>query len=137
MYLALLADEEKQLFLRAAVALSRIDGDFAAQEEEMLIAYCEEMSVSSKTAEWQNVDIDRRAVIDKIAAVSGAVGQKIILFEMIGLAMVDGSYDRCEADFINEAAQKFNLSTEYVARCEKLLGDYLQLQGQISELVLE
>ena len=62
--------------------------------------------------------------------------KKIIIFETIGLALVDGNYDKTERTIIEQIAKTFEVKESYTKECEQLLEEYLKLQNRINQTVL-
>lgn len=62
--------------------------------------------------------------------------KKIIIFETIGLALVDGNYDKTERTIIEQMAKTFEIKESYTKECEQLLEEYLKLQNRINQTVL-
>ena len=133
MYLSILSNEEKKLFLDLAYDLASADGDVGAEEKTMVQHYCEEMDI-----EWIPIfPIDRAEIIEKIKNNSTIESKKIIIFELIGLAMADNKYEEAEKNIIMTISSKIDLTMDYVEKCEKIIGEYLLLQGKINSLILE
>lgn len=133
MYLPLLKENEKELFLGLAHGVSLLDGTLGNEEQQMLESYCAEMGVSIKLL--HNISpLD--TVVDQLSLNSSMLTKKIIIFEIVGLAMSDGSYDNVEKDFIASLIPKFNLSNDYLSQCESYISDYMNLQSKINALVM-
>ena len=62
--------------------------------------------------------------------------KKIVIFETIGLALVDGNYDKTERTIIEQMAKTFEIKESYTKECEQLLEEYLKLQNRINQTVL-
>lgn len=134
MYLAVLNETQKKLFLGLAYHIAQADGVYHDAEKSMMAAYCLEAqieldeTITAKTAE---------AIIDELSDVCGEREKKIIIFEAIGLAMADNIRDIAEEKLIRTAITKLGVTEAYSAGCVKLLKNYMQLQGQINQLVIE
>ena len=57
-------------------------------------------------------------------------------FELIGLCLADGNYDKSEKEFINNLCSELNVENVYSDKCEEYVRDYLKLQLKINELVI-
>lgn len=132
MYLALLKENEKEQFLSLAVALACTDGDFGKEEHFMITLYCDEMGVEDHIP----TIADKNLIIDEVIKNSEIQNKKIFIFELIGLAMADNSYEESERTFLNDTAVKFGLNENYVKNCENIISEYLQLQNKINNLVI-
>lgn len=92
MYLAILNDEQKNLFLNIAKKLASTDGDFSEDERQVIDGYCHEMSVSVV----KKLDIAKEDMIERLGSISNTIEKKIIVFEFAGLVMVDSNFDESE-----------------------------------------
>jgi len=134
MYLAILNEEEKKLFLGLAYHIAMADGVYCDEEKLMMFSYCKEMQIDLDEAITSKPVSD---IIDEMADICAEREKKIIVFETLGLALVDGNYDVSEQKLINIVAKKFGISDEYITKCEKIIKRYIQLQSQINSLIIE
>ena len=132
MYLALLKQNEKENFLKLAVALSSVDGNFGEEEHFMISQYCDEMGIDNHIP----TDIEKDFVINNIANDSSEQNKKIIIFELLGLAMSDKNFAEAEETLIISLAQKLDLNADYVASCKEMITKYLELQTQINNYII-
>ena len=134
MYLQFLKENDKENFLSLAHGVSLLDGTLGNEEQQMLDSYCSEMDVSNKLLQ-SIVPLDT-AVIN-LTNDSSLLTKKIVIFELVGLVMSDGSYDKVEKDFIVSLISEFNLTNDYLSKCESYISDYMLLQAKINTLVVE
>lgn len=132
MYLALLKQNEKENFLKLAVALSSADGNFGEEEHFMISQYCDEMGIDNHIPN----DIEKELVVNEIAVDSSEQNKKIIIFELLGLAMSDKNFAEAEETLILSLAKKLGLNAEYVASCKEMITRYLELQNQINNYII-
>lgn len=134
MYLSLLREDEKNLFLELAYEVSNIDGDFGEAEKIMIDSYCEEMKIVN------NIDFDYKSHAEEIEKNiienCGMRTKKIIIFEIVGLAMSDGKYDVEEKEYISKLAEKFMIDNDYIYKCENVIDEYMSFQNRINMLVI-
>lgn len=133
MYLSLLNPEEKNLFLELAVTIAAADGDFSSDEKIMVQAYCNEMQIS------YDEEIKPHALDELLFALqekSSERTKKIIVFELIGLAMSDKKYDESEKDIILKLQKEFNLTQNFTEQCEQIILDYISFQEKLNALIL-
>lgn len=133
MYLAILNNKQKQLFLEFAYYLAAIDGDYSDSEKLMMESYCHEMRVSFNIDELGKSIDD---VINEMQAECGEREKKIVIFEAIGLAMSDGDYDQTEKEFINSTMLKFGIEESFNRECEDVLNEYIEFQNKLNRLVI-
>lgn len=132
MYLALLKQNEKENFLKLAVALSSADGNFGEEEHFMISQYCDEMGIDNHIPN----DIEKELVVNEIANDSSEQNKKIIIFELLGLAMSDKNFAEAEETLILSLAKKLSLNADYVANCKEMITRYLELQNQINNYII-
>ena len=133
MFLKLLNNEQKKLFLSLAYDLAIADGCFSKDEVEVMNSYADEMKVEFVL---EDVEKDLVRVIDKMNDVCSHQEKKIVIFEIIGLAMADSKYDEAERKIVNHAMTVFNLDMEYGTYCEDKISQYLVLQEELSKRIL-
>ena len=131
MYLSILKENEKKMFLDLAYALSSADGNVADKEKTLIHHYCDEMGIEKHTPST----VVKSEVVKELVETTDLQSKKIIVFELIGLAMADNSYDESEKQFILETASKFGLPNTFVDRCEKIILEYLSFQDKINNLI--
>ena len=86
MYLGMMKESNKKLFLELAYNLACVDEDYSKAEQEMMKAYCAEMQVSMDICDT-NCDVEE--VLKQMKEECSDVEKKIIVFETIGLSMAD------------------------------------------------
>ena len=132
MYLSILKENEKKMFLDLAYALSSADGNIADEEKNMIDHYCEEIGIEKSTP----AILDKSKIINELDVVTELQSKKIIIFELIGLAIADNSYDEAEKQFISEVVSQFGLSKEFMDSCGGIIAEYLSFQNTINNLIL-
>ena len=109
MYLSLLKETEKELFLCLAYDLSSVDDVLGEEEKQMLKLYCDEMEIE----DYNLVTTNRNEIVQEIAVESTQKNKKIIIFELIGLAICDDNYDATEKSFIVNLAEYCTSATMF------------------------
>ena len=84
----------------------------------------------------EDVDKDLNHVIRNINLICEKREKKIIVFELIGLAMADSKYDEEERTIINNALAVFGLESNFADYCEKKLTEYFDLQNELNTSIL-
>ena len=133
MYLNLLKDNEKELFLEMAYYLAAADGNYSDSEKLMMKEYCKEMQV-----EILHGTIKRTVeeILDEINNKSDEKTKRIFIFELVGLTLVDGCYDESEKEFISKMANKFSVNGQLTGKIENTLREYIMLQDEMNKLIL-
>lgn len=133
MYLALLNDEQKELYINLAINLASVDGNFSQEEKAVIEAYCYEMGI---TYDFSKEIKEVEDVIEKLNEISGIREKRIIVFETIGLAMADRDFQNSERAVIVTLIKKFGLEEIYIEECENILEKYIEFQREINDLVI-
>lgn len=133
MYLSMLNEKQKKMFLEYVYNLASVDGDYSEKEKALVESYCWEMHIIDLRDHMQ-MSLDE--IIDTMEAECGERERRIIVFEAIGLAMVDGNYDGAERDMIRKMMKKFDIDNAFGAECERQIKEYIKLQNRVNELVL-
>lgn len=97
MLLGQLSENNKKLFLQLELILSNIDGDCSANEQALIERHCNEMGIEYASCDI-NVSLDE--TIQQIQAEMSVKERKIILIELITLAIVDGVFDDKEKQLV-------------------------------------
>ncbi len=133
MYLTLLNENEKAVFLGMAYNLAIVDGDYSKAEKNIIDGYCQELQIvfNEKTMIKPMDDL-----IKNIAQNSSEKTKKIIIFELIGLAMADGNYDNNERKIVANMETEFGVFGNFADTCESILNEYITFQNRINSLVI-
>lgn len=134
MYLALLDKESKELFASLAYCLAMSDSDFDEKERLLINSYEIEMGIK---IDFDKLNDDMDDVIDKITEICNMKEKKIIVFELVGLAMVDSNYDNGERTIITKVISKWNLDENFGDFCENKLTSYFNLQNELNRQILQ
>lgn len=133
MFLPMLAEKQKYLFLEFAYAMAAADGNIAPEEERIMEAYMAEMELFIKERPA------RRALDDILADIQStcdAKTRRIFIFEIIGLVMSDGVYDASEKELMKKALKQFSLDAQLEKQCQDLIQEYIKLQQNITALII-
>ena len=133
MYLALLNESEKTVFLGIAYNMATVDGDYSDSEKAMINGYCQELQCQF---DEKTMVKPIESLIQTIKIDSSEKAKKIIIFELIGLAMADGNYGSDERKLISQMLTEYNIDSDFANKCECILNEYIGFQGRINGLVL-
>lgn len=107
MFLDELNKEESVVFVNLVQLLANVDEVFAENEKNLIDDYMDELSLTNenvKSLSFQEAVSELKTSTDRI--------KNIIYFELVGLAISDGSYDSKEIEFLNKLACEFNISKD-------------------------
>ena len=133
MFLEILKDEQKDLFLQLAVIAAKENGYVDEAEDALLTKFANEMNIAPKTEATLSLD----EVIDKLASSCDKREKKIVLFEAAGIMNSDGEYSDAEFDFLKKIAAKFEISEEELETMMDLVSDYVALFNEIIITVID
>ncbi len=133
MFLEILKDEQKDLFLQLAVIAAKENGYVDEAEDALLTKFANEMNIAPKTEATLSLD----EVIDKLASSCDKREKKIVLFEAAGIMNTDGEYSDAEFDFLKKIAAKFEISEEELETMMGLVSDYVALFNEIIITVID
>lgn len=83
MYLSILTEKEKQLFLNLAYTLAYSDGEFGDEEKLLLDAYCNEMGT---TFDRPETAVSLNELLESLKRDIFENNRKVVYFELLGLA---------------------------------------------------
>ena len=133
MYLSILTEKEKQLFLNLAYTLAYSDGEFGDEEKLLLDAYCNEMGT---TFDRPETAVSLNELLESLKRDIFENNRKVVYFELLGLAVVDGKYSEEEKKVMDTIREIFGLSREFADQCYDFLTQYLLLQERLKALLL-
>lgn len=122
MFLNLLREESKELFLKVCVYASLSNEIFAEEEKEMIYAYCREMNIVEHIPEAVE---DFGQIMNCLAEGTDNTEKKIIILEVLGLIKADGAYDEKEKCFIRKLVQGMGIKMDTLDKLNSLLEIYL------------
>lgn len=121
------------MFVSLACDLASSDGYFSDEEKLVIDSYSAELGME---IDYSAINEDIYQVISELNTVCELREKKIIIFELIGLAMADSNYDGCERKIVREAMIEFGINVEFGDFCERKIDEYLSLQGELTNRIL-
>lgn len=107
MYLNLLTDEEKRLFLELEIYMSKEDSEFSAEEKDIIDAHCLEMHIDSYDYECTRPLIN---IISELSEKCTDSEKRIIFLELVAVVLADGLYHEAERAIIEQIKNYFGLN---------------------------
>lgn len=132
MYLRRLSQPAKEVFIEIAKYLCNADGIVDKREEKLLAAYGEELQMSI------SLDLPKKsleALAMDLNAATDRIQKRIVVFELMGLALVDGNYTDEEKAFFKLLGKKLDLRPTFTERCEASIREYMAVQKKIDEVI--
>lgn len=133
MYLSLLNDNQKSLFLSIALYLAKVDNDYSEEERRIIQSYCVEMNITEENFVHSNNIME---IISSIDECSDNRAKRIIVLEAVGLAIIDGDYSENEKKVIKLMNTYFGLDDCFLDQCENLISQFVEFQKQFNQLIL-
>ncbi|MGE4444903.1 MAG: hypothetical protein AB7E37_08050 [Candidatus Altimarinota bacterium] len=115
MYLDLLNDDEQKFFLEVARYSMGLNGEYKAEEEQILAGYKYECQLVGYTAHRQN-EIEK--IIISLKSSTKKV-KKIILIELLGIFLADGEMCDHESQFLKKLSEEFNIDNYELKRIQR------------------
>ncbi|AWI06227.1 hypothetical protein [Clostridium drakei] len=107
MFLEEFNKKESVVFINLVQLLANADEILAENEKNLIADYMKELSLTNeniKSLSFQESISELKASTDRI--------KNIIYFELVGVAISDGSYGSKEIEFLNKLACEFNISKD-------------------------
>lgn len=132
MFLNALQEENKELFLALCVHAARANGTFENDEEEMIYAYCREMSLIEHIPE--NIgEID--SLIQSMEEKTSDIEKKIIVMELLGFFDLDVVSE--EKQFMTKVIEGLKVEPALVDSLTCLLKEYISAYKKLYTLISE
>ena len=107
MYLSMLDNEKRHLFLNLEIYMSQIDGDFSEEEKTIINAHCIEMHIDNNNYE---PDIPRDEVLKALRETLTSQEKKIVFLELAATILADNVYHEAEKKLVENLAELLDIS---------------------------
>jgi uncharacterized tellurite resistance protein B-like protein len=131
MYLTKLSETQKELFLNICISLSKIDNDFHKDEKEVISQLCDEMNIEPR----YETSIDINEAVKNINVISTVKEKRIIIVELLGLAIADKKLAFEEENFINNVMDSFNLDKSELKEAISLVRELYDLYAKFGKFL--
>ncbi len=132
MFLEMLNDEQKYLFLHLAALAASANNVVEDAERDMLIHFAREMNIEPIVKSDKQLD----EITDALKELCGNTERKVILFELVGIMFSDTQCDEKETSFLNEVATKLSVSGDDIKKMIGLVKEYIDLYNKIFDTVI-
>ena len=133
MFLHLLTDKQKYLFLELAIKAAEANGIVEIEEKNMIKVYSIEMGIKPIYKTDRSTD----SIINALDNSCDERTKRIILFEILGIMLSDLEYDYCEKNFVDNLTDSFSIPCEQKDMMLDLLKDYSDIYKRISDYLLQ
>lgn len=134
MFLKQLNQEEKEIFLKLAIAVIRADEKIQESEKAFIAEYAHEMDIPSYDL---NMDVDTYSLFKIVKEKSSDTVKRIFLVELTACAYSDGDFAKEEKDLIDSMLTEFGLKKHDLSECIKLLNNYTSIAAALSRFIQE
>ena len=132
MFLEMLNDEQKDLFMNLAIRAAEANDEVEDSEVEMLRQFAVEMGLEPRTS----TDMDVDEILKRLKEVCGVTERRIILFELIGIMFSDRLYDDREKEFLLDVTRRMELPETILQEMTSLVEKYMILYNDIFNIVI-
>lgn len=132
MFLRTMNDEQKRLFLTLAERAADANGIREESEENLLIAYADEMGIDVSIE-----DIPTEDIYARLLKISNPVEINQMTFELVGLLLSDGEYDSDEKQFVDKLSVGLKVPKERIEKMFDLVGQYSGLIKSINRIMFD
>lgn len=123
---------EARAFMRVVSEFVSIDNKIKREEKSIIDKYISKLNVSKEEIDGLSHK-EAMEVLDK----SEEKIKKMVYFELLGVALIDGDYENSEVDFLEEIAEKFNISRSLKIALANYYFDIDNMQDKSEEEIKE
>ena len=105
MYLSLLDNEKKHLFLDLELYMSCSDGEFSIDEKNIIDVHCLEMEIDNNNYQ---PDLPKDLLLNKLKTSLTIKEKKIFILELMAVVLADGDFHENEHEIMLQLAKYFN-----------------------------
>ena len=120
MYLSMLDNDARHLFLNLEIYMSKVDGDFSDEEKMIIDAHCMEMHIDNNNYE---PDMLRDEVFEKLNESLTKQEKKIVFLELVGTILADRVYHDAERELTNRFSKLLDISDAEVDEAFSIIHD--------------
>ncbi len=131
MYLSMLSDTNKRLFLNLEIYLSKVDSDFSENERIIIDAHCMEMHIDNNNYE---ADMSQSEIFEGLKALTKQES-KIVFLELVGTIMADNVYHVEEKALVNKLAEALKLEENDISLVFSIITDMKNVYERCAEYV--
>ena len=131
MYLSMLSDTNKRLFLNLEIYLSKVDSDFSENERIIIDAHCMEMHIDNNNYE---ADMSQSESCEGLKAWTKQES-KIVFLELVGTIMADNVYHVEEKALVNKLAEALKLEENDISLVFSIITDMKNVYERCAEYV--
>ena len=108
MYLNELNTKQKNRFLDLGIGLAEVDKDFCIAEKDVIHLLCDEMRIEDR----YEAEVSPEEAIQFFVSESDHHIQRIVILELLGIAMADKVYEIREQGLMKKVAKAFSVGDD-------------------------
>lgn len=132
MYLSMLSNEKKHLFLNLEIYMSKIDGEFSEGEKQIIDAHCIEMHIDNNNYE---ADMSQDEVLRQLKETLTRSEQRIVFLEIIATIMADDVYHEEEGKLTSRLAELLDINDDGVKEAFSIIKDMKNVYERCSNYI--
>lgn len=118
MYLSLLDNEKKHLFLDLELYMSCSDGEFSIDEKNIIDVHCLEMEIDNNNYQ---PDLPKDLLLNKLKTSLTIKEKKIFILELMAVVLADGDFHENEHEIMLQLAKYFNFKEEEIDKARDII----------------
>lgn len=134
MFLNLLNNEEKAIFLKLAISVIQADGKLEESEKSFIAQYSRELGIECYSLDEK---VDPLSLAEEIGKNSTDSVKRIFLLELLACANADGNFSEYEKSLIGSFVKIFGFSESSLQDCLDLLKEYTKISTKLMEFIQE
>ena len=132
MYLSMLDNEKRHLFLDLELYISKIDGDFSEQEKRVIDAHCIEMHIDSNNYESET-SFDE--LLAKIKETFSKQEKRIVFLELLATVLADDLYHEAEEEMVGKLSSILDVSSDDTDKAFAIVRDMKAVYERCADFI--
>lgn len=132
MYLSMLSNEKKHLFLNLEIYMSMVDGEFSESEKRIIDSHCLEMHIDNNNYE---MDIPQDEVFKSLQESLTCEEQRIVFLELVATIMADDIFHKDEKRLVGRLADIFDIDEKGVEEAFSIINDMKKVYERCSNYI--
>ena len=132
MYLGMLNNEKKHLFLDLEIYMCQIDGDFSDEERNIINAHCMEMRIDNNNFKPELL-LDE--LLSKLQSELSEREKRIVFFELSGTVLADNVYHKSERKLMERLAEILEVDQNNLDKAVALIHDLKGVYSRCAEYI--
>ena len=132
MYLSMLSNDKKHLFLNLELYMSKIDGAFSDEEKQIIDVHCMEMHIDNNNYEAE-MPLDE--VLKQLKEKLTHKEQRIVFLELIATIMADNAYHITEKALTSRLANLLSIDDDGVENASSIINDMKSVYKRCADYI--